>query len=165
MLKLNRLTDYAVVVMAQMAHRAAAGKAGHGEPVLTAPTLARDSGVPLPTVAKVLTQLARANLVTSHRGVAGGYELARAAEEISMAEIIAALEGPIALTACVDGAESSCDVESLCPMRGNWNKVNSAIREALAGVKLTDMMSFDQFNPFIAADQPGRLGGQGERIQ
>ncbi len=165
MLKLNRLTDYAVVVMAQMAHRATSERPDHGEPVLTAPSLARDSGVPLPTVAKVLSKLARANLVTSHRGVAGGYELARAPEQITMAEIIAALEGPIALTACVDGAESSCDVESLCPMRGNWNKVNSAIHEALAGVKLTDMMSFDQFNPFIAADQPSRIGGPGERIQ
>ena len=82
-----------------------------------------------------------------------------------MAEIIAALESPIALTVCVDGAESSCEVERLCPMRGNWNKVNSAIREALAGVKLTDMMNFDQFNPFMAADHSGRIGGPGERIQ
>jgi len=131
MFKLNRLTDYAVVVMSQMARRL--------DEVRTAPQIAQDTGVPLPTVAKLLNALAHGQLITSRRGAAGGYTLVRPAERITVAEIIQALEGPIALTACVDGSADGCDVESLCPMRGNWNKVNRAIHGALSQVTLADM--------------------------
>jgi FeS assembly SUF system regulator len=131
MFRLNRLTDYAVVVMAQMATRPG---------VTTAAQVARDTGVPPPTVAKLMTALARAGLASSQRGVAGGYTLSRPAAAISVAEVIAAIEGPIALTACVDDASEHCDVESICPMRGNWNKVNRAIRRALEELSLADMM-------------------------
>lgn len=131
MFKLNRLTDYAVVVMSQMARRP--------ERVWTAPQIAQDTGVPLPTVAKLLNALAHGDLITSHRGAAGGYALDRPADDITVADIIQALEGPIALTACVEGSAHECDVESLCPMRGNWNRVNNAIRGALSAVTLSDM--------------------------
>ncbi len=130
MIRLNKLTDYGVVVLALMARQHA---------VATAPQLAQQSGVPLPTVAKILTHLARDGIVTSQRGVAGGYHLARAADQISMAEIVAALEGPIALTSCVDGTVGGCEVEQLCPMRGNWDRVNQAVRSALEQVTLADM--------------------------
>lgn len=133
MFRLNRLTDYAVVVMSQMALR--------GE-TRSAQQISEDTGVPLPTVAKLLNLLGRAKLVTSQRGAAGGYTLSAVPEEIPVAQIIQALEGPIALTACVDGATDTCDAESFCPMRGNWNKVNGAIREALTSVTLADMMAF-----------------------
>lgn len=133
MFRLNRLTDYAVVVMSQMALR--------GE-TRSAQQISDDTGVPLPTVAKLLNLLGRAKLVASQRGAAGGYTLSAEPEEISVAQIIQALEGPIALTACVDGATDTCDAESFCPMRGNWNKVNGAIREALTSVSLADMMAF-----------------------
>jgi len=139
MFRLNRLTDYAVVVMAQMALRDKA--------TLTATELSRDTGVPLPTVAKVLNALARDGLIVSQRGAAGGYGLSRPASEIGVAEIIQAIEGPIALTACVEGSASQCDVEGLCPMRGGWDRVNQAIRTALEQVTLADMagpaLSFD----------------------
>jgi len=131
MLRLNRITDYAVVVLSQMArepHR-----------LVTAPQLAVDSQVPLPTVAKVLKALARGRILISHRGANGGYALARAPEAITMLEVIRALEGPVSLTDCVDGAEGDCNVEELCPMRGNWDRVNDAIRGALAGVSLAEM--------------------------
>lgn len=131
MLKLNRITDYAVVVLAQMARDP--GR------LVTAPQLSQDSAVPLPTVSKLLKELARARVLTSHRGVNGGYTLARAPEDISVLEIVGALEGPVALTSCVEEAEDDCSVESLCPMRGNWNKVNSVIRGALSSVSLADM--------------------------
>jgi FeS assembly SUF system regulator len=131
MFKLNRLTDYGVVVLTQMS--------GNPDALRTAPQVAQDTGVPLPTVAKLLNALAHEGLVTSQRGAAGGYSLNRPAEAISVAEIIQALEGPIALTACVDGATGGCDVESLCPMRGNWDKVNKAIHSALSQVTLADM--------------------------
>jgi FeS assembly SUF system regulator len=131
MFKLNRLTDYAVVVMSQMARRL--------DQVRTAPQIAQETGVPLPTVAKLMNALANGSLITSRRGAGGGYTLVRPAAEITVAEIIQALEGPIALTACVDGSADGCDVESLCPMRGNWNKVNRAIHGALSQVTLADM--------------------------
>ena len=131
MIRLNRLTDYAVVVLMRMAD-------APGE-VLTAPQLANRSAVPLPTVAKLLKILARDGIVVSHRGASGGYRLSRAPEDVSVAEIIRALEGPISLTSCVDGATGNCDVESLCPMRGNWDKVNAAIRDALESVTLAEM--------------------------
>jgi FeS assembly SUF system regulator len=104
MIRLSKLTDYAIVVMAQMARDRSA--------LQTVPQLADRTGVPAPTVAKLLKLLTPAGLMTSHRGAAGGYTLARPAEDITMAEIIAALEGPIALTACVDGSEGHCGVES-----------------------------------------------------
>jgi len=155
MFRLNRLTDYAVVVMAQMSHS--------GAPVRTAPQIAEDTGVPLPTVAKLMNGLAREGLVESHRGALGGYSLARAAERITVSEIIQALEGPIALTACVDGAAGHCESQSLCPMRGNWDKVNQAIRGALEGVTLADMaVGFHlppRFSPAPAA--PHRSTGVG----
>ena len=132
MFRLNRLTDYAVVVMSQMAAR--------GGEVRQAPRIAEETGVPLPTVAKILNALAKADLVLSHRGATGGYTLSRAAEEISVSAIIQALEGPIALTACVDSATESCESEGFCPMRGHWERVNRAIQQALEGVSLAEMM-------------------------
>ena len=131
MFRLNRLTDYAVVVLSQMSLR--------GEDLRSAQQISDDTAVPLPTVSKLLNLLGRAGLVISQRGAAGGYTLSRGPDQITVAEIVQALEGPIALTACVDGAAESCDVESLCPMRGNWNRVNTAIQEALTKVSLADM--------------------------
>jgi DNA-binding IscR family transcriptional regulator len=76
--------------------------------------------------------------LTSHRGVKGGYGLARQAEEISMAEIIAALEGPIAITECIS-VEGDCSHEPLCPVRSNWQRINDAVRSALMGISLSEM--------------------------
>ncbi len=131
MFRLNRLTDYAVVIMAQMAQG--------GEETRTALKISQDTGLPQPTVAKLLNALAREALVSSHRGATGGYALSRPADKITVAEIIQALEGPIALTACVDGSGIHCEVETICPMRGNWDKVNRAIHGALSQVTLADM--------------------------
>ena len=141
MIKLNRLTDYAVVALAQMARQPARMR--------TATDLAQESGVPPPTVAKMLKALASDGVLSSRRGASGGYTLARDPESINMAEIIGALEGPISLTACVDGAEGVCGVEAICPMRGNWNKVNAAIRAALESVSLSDMAV--EPRPFVAS--------------
>jgi len=141
MFRLNRLTDYAVVVLSQMSRDPAE--------VWTAPRIAQDTGVPLPTAAKLLNALVNSGLITSQRGAAGGYSLKRAADQVTVAQIIQALEGPIALTACVEGAPGNgCDVESLCPMRGNWDKVNKAIHGALSDVTLADMaLNFLTFAP------------------
>ena len=151
MFRLNRLTDYAVVVMSQLALRE--------EETLSAQQLARETAVPLPTVSKVLGLLAKDGLIASQRGASGGYILAQAPERITMAAIIQAIEGPIALTACVDGSEDSCASESLCPIRGTWDRVNQAIQGALDSVTLAEMAtSFLTFPPAPAADAGRRSG-------
>jgi FeS assembly SUF system regulator len=131
MIRLNRLTDYGIVLMVQLARADRAVRA--------ATQLSAANGVPAPTTAKLLKQLAASGLVRSRRGAGGGYALARPAASITVAEIVAALEGPIALTACVDGSIEHCGVEAYCPMRGNWNRVNRAIQDALNEVTLADM--------------------------
>ena len=131
MFRLNRLTDYAVVVMSQMAQQPGQMR--------NSSEISQDSNVPLPTVAKILNALSKADLVVAQRGASGGYSLSRAPREIAVSEIIQALEGPIALTACVTGATETCDGESLCPLRGHWNKVNLAIKQALDRVSLEEI--------------------------
>lgn len=133
MFRLSNLTDYAVVVMSHMARQR--------ENVQTVGQIAERTGVPGPTVAKLMKLLVPAGLMVSQRGAAGGYSLHRQPEAITIAEIITALDGPIAITHCVDGAEGACTVETLCPMRGNWEKVNRAVRQALEQVTLADMMA------------------------
>jgi FeS assembly SUF system regulator len=130
MLRLSKLTDYAVVVLVRLA-----GMDG----VQTSPGIAAATGIPEPTVAKVLKTLAAGELVTSQRGAKGGYRLNRALSAIPIADVIAAIDGPIALTACVEGSSSGCESQGLCPMRGRWDPVNDAIYKALSDITLADM--------------------------
>ncbi len=129
MLRLSKLTDYAVVVLVRLAGM---------EGVQTSPGIAAATGIPEPTVAKVLKTLATADLVSSQRGARGGYRLNRSLAAIPIADVIAAVDGPIALTACVDGS-SGCESLGLCPMRGRWDPVNDAIHSALSSITLADM--------------------------
>jgi len=129
-LRLSKLTDYAVVVLTRL--DAEAG-------VQTAPCLAVATGVAEPTVAKVLKMLAQAGMVESHRGARGGYVLARPLVQVPLSDVIVAIDGPIALTACVDGAVGSCDAEAVCPVRGRWDPVNAAIREAMSAITVADL--------------------------
>jgi FeS assembly SUF system regulator len=129
MLRLSRLTDYAVVALVRL---------GATDGVATTPGIAAAIGIPEPTVAKVLKALAGQGLVVSTRGAHGGYRLARPLGQIPVSEVIIAIDGPIALTSCVDGA-STCESKSLCPMAGRWDPVNTAIRTALSGITLADM--------------------------
>lgn len=131
MLKLSRLTDYAVVVLSRMGQSDA--------PLLSAPGLAIRTGLAEPTVAKVLKILAQSGLVEGLRGARGGYRLIRPLAEIKLSEVIVAFDGPIALTACVDGGSGCCDSEHCCPVRGRWDPVNRAIREALAGISVAEL--------------------------
>jgi FeS assembly SUF system regulator len=129
MLKLSRLTDYAVVALVRLSA---------AEGVETSPGIAAAIGIPEPTVAKVLKALAGNGLVISTRGARGGYRLNRPLTEIPVTEVIVAIDGPIALTSCVDGA-LSCESHALCPMAGRWDPVNDAIRDALTNITLADM--------------------------
>ena len=129
MLRLSRLTDYAVVALVRL---------GRSEGVATTPGIAAAIGLPEPTVAKVLKALNGAGLVASTRGAHGGYRLARPLSAMSIAEVIVAIDGPIALTSCVVGAVG-WESQSLCPVAGRWDPVNDAIREALQNITLADM--------------------------
>lgn len=133
MIKLSKLTDYAVVILA--------GMAGADAPLQTASGLSEKTGLPEPTVAKVLKLLAKGGLIASARGVNGGYRLSAAPADITMAAVITALEGPVTLTECVDGGSHAtcCHAES-CSMKGKWNPVNTAMRKALESVSLAQMM-------------------------
>jgi FeS assembly SUF system regulator len=130
MLRVSKLTDYAVVVLARLSA---------GEALMTSPALALATGVPEPTVAKVLKALGSSGYVVSLRGARGGYRLARPLETISVADVIAAIDGPIALTACVDGGIGGCEVHDMCAVKGRWDLVNDAIRQSLAAITLADM--------------------------
>ncbi len=130
MLRLSRLTDYAVVVLVHLSR---------AEAVETSPGVAHAIGIPEPTVAKVLKSMAQAGLVVSQRGARGGYRLIRPLASIAIADIIRAIDGPIALTACVEGSGNECESQSLCPMAGRWGPVNEAISEALNAITLADM--------------------------
>lgn len=132
MLRVTKLTDYAIVVLTHLARQ--------GEACLTARDLAECSEVPAPTVQKLLKQLAREGLVASLRGAKGGYRLSRAPEDISVAEVIAAIEGPIAMTECSHDDSGLCEVEDNCNVRTNWQRINVAVQSALSSVSLADMV-------------------------
>lgn len=150
MLRLSRLADYGVMVMAHIA----ADPAG----VHNAPDAAAATGLPGPTVAKIMAKLGRAGLLASQRGAHGGYRLVAKPEEVSVAQIVTALDGPIALTQCSDHHQpSACDRENLCVSRRGINRINTAIRSALEGVTLAELArpSYDFFGPLPPrADAP-----------
>jgi FeS assembly SUF system regulator len=130
MLRLSKLTDYGTVVMTYLAHGT--------DRIHAASEIATKIHVAAPTVSKILKRLAREGLVISHRGVKGGYSLARPPQEISVVDIIDALEGPVGLTECGTSV-GLCSQESSCSIRANWQRINSAVRQALADVTLAEM--------------------------
>ncbi|MBK9518098.1 MAG: SUF system Fe-S cluster assembly regulator [Anaeromyxobacter sp.] len=130
MIRMSKLTDYAIVLLAHLAR---------SERTLTAQALADRSRVPLPTVSKLCKELSRAHLVSSHRGRHGGYALARSAETISVAEVVEALEGPIALTECGTPLGAPCGIEPFCPAKGSWDPVSRAVHGALQKLPLSSI--------------------------
>lgn len=130
MLRIAKLTDYATGLMTQMAHQPGRW--------VSAQQLAQELSLPAPTVARLLKLLGRAGLVVSQRGKGGGYGLARPAREISVAEVIAAIEGPVALTECALG-DGRCNLERDCATRANWRMISQAVQVALEAVSLADM--------------------------
>ena len=130
MLRISKMTDYAIMVMVEL-------HASKGD-VLSAHALAERSHLELPTVSKVLKLLVKAGLVDSYRGASGGYRLERKAQDISVAEIITAIEGPIAMTEC-SVEEGLCAQESICSLRGNWQRISVAVATAMEGVSLAEM--------------------------
>jgi FeS assembly SUF system regulator len=132
-MRLSSLADYAVVLMTAAArHCGAAGR-------LNATLLAGQTGVPLPTAQKLVSRLSAAGLIESARGTGGGFRLSRPPSAISLAEVIEAVEGPIALTTCVDTDRHDCALDGHCAVKPHWGVVNEAVRGALAAVSLADL--------------------------
>jgi FeS assembly SUF system regulator len=126
--RLSNFADYAVVTMSAAARHCGGARTSAGE-------LAIETGLPAPTVAKVVSKLTAAGLLRSVRGAKGGLQLARPAAAISLADIVEAVEGPIALAACIEGED--CAAHHDCRVRPHWPIVNETLRGALAGVPLT----------------------------
>jgi len=130
-MRLSNLTDYAVVTMSAAARHCGGARTSASE-------LAEETGLPKPTVQKLVSKLTAAGLLRSVRGAGGGLQLARPAAAINVADIVEAVEGPLALTACVD-AQSCCDFEVGCSMKPHWPIINTAVRNALADIPLTQL--------------------------
>ena len=134
-MRLTHLADYAVVMMAAAARRDPSARLSAGE-------LAQDTGVPLPTAQKLMGRLTAAGLLTSARGACGGYAIARPVADISLADIIEAVEGPIAMTQCTGHEDASdCALDAMCRVKPHMNLVSTAVRGALGAVSLQSLAS------------------------
>lgn len=132
MMRITNLADYSLILMSQLSHDT--------DSLHSAISLSEKTGVPVPTVSKLLGCLARNNLLTSQRGFNGGFRLSRSANDISIAEIIEAVDGPIALTACAE-EDNDCDMLKVCTMRTHWQAINNAVKSALQGITLYEISS------------------------
>ncbi|HEU0309837.1 MAG TPA: Rrf2 family transcriptional regulator [Sphingomicrobium sp.] len=144
-MRLTHLADYAVVLMTAAARREPCAR-------LSATDLSQDTGVPLPTAQKLMQQLAAHGLLVGHRGAGGGYALARPVSEISLADIVEAVEGPIVLTMCADGINHECVLDAHCRVKPHMSIVGDAIRTSLSAVSLAQLAS----SPAKAGDQTRR---------
>lgn len=145
MIRLAKLTDYGLLLMTTMARK---GKTS----VHNARDLALFTSLPLPTATKVLKQLLQSGLLVSHRGINGGYSLAKEPAEISLAEVIAAIEGPIALTECSTDVTGLCDLERSCPIKTNQRVISEIVRGALQNVMLADLAQPSQLTGIRGID-------------
>jgi len=148
MFKINKLTDYSTVVMSYLAEAP--------EAVHNANDICQHTHITLPTVSKILKMLAKANLLTSHRGAAGGYQLAKPPQNISIAEIVMAIEGEVGLTEC-SMDHSHCSIQDLCHIRGNWRLISHIVQQTLQNITLADlakpMLATDMYITAIGATQ------------
>ena len=131
MIRLSKLTDYGILLLSLFARYAGRG-------MRSARDLSAEARLPLPTVSKLLKTLARQGLLEAHRGVKGGFTLARRPDAITVADIIGAIEGPIGVTDCSTD-DGDCDIERTCIVRGNWKKINRVVIDALRGMTLAEM--------------------------
>src|ERR1700752_687499 len=121
MVRLGKLTDYGLVLMTCIAR-------SEGRTLRTARDLASESRLPLSTVSKLLKELLQSGMLTSHRGTKGGYILARGPRDISVIDIIAAIEAPVAFTECTTDVTGPCGIEPCCPIKKNQQVINQAVR-------------------------------------
>ena len=148
MIKLSKMTDYAVVCLGMLARRPGSS--------MSATELSKETGLALYTVQKLLKLLvSKSDFIKANRGALGGYKLNRNSSEISVVEIIEALDGPITLTSCVDKSESFCEASDICFLGGKWNKINEIIRKSLNDISLKELLSYE--TPFLLDDNKNAL--------
>lgn len=143
MLRISKVTDYGTVIMAQLARYPARSQ--------TANEIAQRTRIPLPMTSKILKQLTQHRLLLSQRGTQGGYSLALAPEKISLADIVNALDGDIALTECTQSV-SQCVLEMGCTMRSNWSLINRILQTVLANISLA-VLTDAQLTPQKLSEQ------------
>jgi FeS assembly SUF system regulator len=148
MLRVTKLADYGIVILTHLA--------AHRENTYNARDIANLVNLPLPVVSKVLKLLGKSGLVTSQRGIKGGYGLAHAPEKITVAAIIRAVEGPIAVTEC--NTNRDCDLQAGCPVRTNWHLINRTIQSALERISLAEMTR-PMAQPLVSLTVPGSVSG------
>ena len=140
-MKINKLTDYSIVILANLVAK--------DENVMhTAKELSEFSRIPLPTVTRILKMLSNKGILESQRGAQGGYELTKSSADISVAEVIEAMEGPIALTECASD-DCGCAFEPSCAVGKPWQKINKAVNDVLQNIRLSDMSSKDESQNLI----------------
>lgn len=131
MIRLTNLADYGVVLMCTMAKKP--------KELHSAYQLGQETGIPVPTVSKILGALSKSDLLISQRGLKGGFRLSRPAPDITVADIIEAIDGPIALTNCIDKAPGDCCYEDLCSMKPHWQLINDAVKKGLSEITLNEI--------------------------
>ncbi|MEO8722810.1 MAG: SUF system Fe-S cluster assembly regulator [Sphingobium sp.] len=146
-MRLSSLADYAVVMMGAAARHCGGTRTSAHE-------LSDETGIPLPTAQKLVSLLTRAGLLKSTRGAGGGIKLARPAAAITLTDIIEAVEGPIALTACVESGRHDCAMEGSCSVQPHWGAINDAMRDALGSVTLASLARPPIAVPHLAAKAP-----------
>lgn len=132
MIRLTKLSDYGFVVLTHFVINA-------DRQIWNARDVAAEVHLPVPTVSKLLKAFTRGGLLKAHRGVHGGYSLAKDPKSVTLPEIVEILEGPVAITECQEGSETECILQYLCPLRPTWNEVNKAVRDSLEKVTLADL--------------------------
>lgn len=152
MIKFSKLADYAVVILGALSQK--------GEGLAKANAISVMTGLPEPTVSKVLKLLSAAEIVISVRGAKGGYALNGGANDISVARIVEAIDGPVALTSCADDDASGCHYAGGCLMYGRWTKVNRAVKTALDNVFLSDMVPTKHAKAVKAAENQAEPTGE-----
>ena len=152
MLRLSKMTDYGILMLVSVAGTQSSS-------LHTARDLAAYSNLPITTVSKVVKSLVKGGFLVSRRGIRGGYTLARPAEAIAMVDVIAALEGPVALTACAahQAGSSRCDIATTCPARQPWQRLNGLLVAALGNVTLRDMAGSHALVPAPSSTPPRSL--------
>jgi len=153
MLRMTKQADYGFVLLSRLA--------AEPERVVNAPDLAAETRLPVPTVSKILKLLAKGGVLRSSRGVHGGYSLVRGPSEISAAELLTALEGPVALTVCIEGTPGECDHETYCQVRGHWQRINLALEEALGKITLADLAGVSPSSLLVQIGGVGQSGRGG----
>tara|TARA_B100001113_G_scaffold112594_1_gene91444 strand:+ start:932 stop:1384 length:453 start_codon:yes stop_codon:yes gene_type:complete len=135
-MKINKLTDYSIVIMTNMVIK-------NEKAMYTAKELSEITEIPLPTVTRILKMLSNKELLESQRGAQGGYSLTRSSNDISVAEVIEAMEGPIALTECASEA-CGCSFEPNCAVGKPWQKINKAVNSVLQNINIAEMSIRDE---------------------